>query len=76
MTSVADRSISRAIAAYDKHYSLKKKKAIQIIKPQDVPNRRPQVVSNRTICRAINLNGKSCQCRAVQGGLCRRHSTS
>ena len=67
----AERSILRARAAYAKYYSSKQKKAIKIINPNEVSNRRTESVS---VCRAVNLSGSSCKNRAICNGLCKRHA--
>lgn len=69
--NTAERSILRARAAYDKYYSSKKKKAIKIIKHNEIPKQSTPSIAH---CRAVNLNGNPCQCRAVLNGLCKRHS--
>ena len=67
----AERSILRARAAYDKYYSSKKKKAIKIIKNNEVSSVRTESVST---CRAVIMNGNQCKNRAICNGLCKRHA--
>ena len=69
--NTAERSILRAREAYSKYYSSRKNKAIKIIKHNEILK---QSTPSGVLCRAVNLNGNPCQCRAVSNGLCKKHS--
>lgn len=79
MESVQERSISRALSAYNKYTAERKKKALKIIPLNEVkmssavPPPPTKNKSAKVQCKALNLNGSRCNSWAVCSGLCRRH---